>query len=118
DEGGISTGGYPWSGDTFSPWHLEVSKNDQVYIDDFTTNGLVIRWDPTISTNSQVPVLRADNWTNLNVSLSGPALSTSGTNSFLWMADAAFSSSSLNTGLGILRYTLQPDGTCATNDPG
>jgi hypothetical protein len=117
EEGGLSTGGYPWAGDTLSPWHLGISRNDQVYINDFTTNGSVIRWDPTISDNSLVPVLRPDNWTNLNVNLSGPALSYTGTNTFLWMADAAFGSS-FNIGVGILRYTLRPDGTCATNDPG
>jgi hypothetical protein len=117
DEGGLSTGGYPWSGDTFSPWHLEVSRNDEVFINDFTTNGQVIRWDATISTNSQVPVLRPDNWTNLDVSLSGPALSYNGTNTFLWMADATFASSQ-SIGLGILRYKLLPNGTCATNDTG
>jgi hypothetical protein len=117
DEGGLSTGGYPWAGDTFSPWHLEVSKNDRVYINDFTTNGQVIGWDATISTNSEVAVLRPDNWTNLDVSLSGPALSTAGTNDFLWMADTAFGRS-LSIGQGILRYTLLPDGTCATNDTG
>src|SRR5205807_6312428 len=30
DEGGLSTGGYPWAGDGFSPWHLEVSSTDRV----------------------------------------------------------------------------------------
>ncbi|HLH52638.1 MAG TPA: FlgD immunoglobulin-like domain containing protein, partial [Verrucomicrobiae bacterium] len=47
DEGGLSTGGYPWAGDNFSPWHIAVAPNDSVYIDDFTTNGQVISWDAT-----------------------------------------------------------------------
>jgi len=117
DEGGLSTGDYPWAGDTYSPWHLAVSRNDQVYVDDLTTNGQVIRWDAAISTNTQTPVLRPDNWPNLNVSLSGPALSTAGTNTFLWMADANLAGG-LTIGTGILRYTLLPNGTCATNDTG
>jgi hypothetical protein len=116
DEGGFSTGGYPWAGDGYSPWHIELSRDDFLYIDDYTTNGQVIRWDATVSTNSELPILRPDNWADLNVSLSGPALSGSGTNTALWMADATFSS--LQTGLGILRYQLLPSGVCATNDAG
>jgi hypothetical protein len=116
DEGGLSTGGYPWAGDTYSPWHVEVSPDDTVYVNDFTTNGQVLAWDPTFSTNSELPVLRPDNWPNLDVKLSGPALSTEGTNLVLWMADAAFSTTP--TGRGILRYVLLPDGACATNDTG
>jgi hypothetical protein len=111
DEGGLSTGGYPWAGDLYSPWHLEVSADDFVYVNDFTTNGQVIRWDATISTNSELRVLRPDNWTNLNVSLSGPAISGTGTNTWLWMADSA-------SDQGILRYALGTNGACATNDPG
>jgi hypothetical protein len=117
DEGGLSTGDYPWAGDTFSPWHLDVSPNDQVYVDDLTSNGQVIRWDATISGSTQTPVLRPDNWPNPKVTLSGPALSSAGTNSFLWMADANLAGG-LTIGTGILRYTLLPNGTCATNDTG
>jgi hypothetical protein len=117
DEGGLSTGGYAWAGDTLSPWHLEVSGQDRVYVDDFTTNGQVISWDAAISTNSLLAILRPDNWPDPGVNLSGPALSISGTNRFLWMADTRFSSG-LTVGLGILRYTLLPNGTCAMNDTG
>jgi hypothetical protein len=117
NEGGFSTGGYPWAGDTFSPWHLEVSGDDFVYVTDFTTNGQVIRWDPMISTNSELRVLRPDNWTNLNVSLSGPAIFGTGTNASLWMADTTFLNAT-PTGVGILRYSLTPAGACATNDTG
>jgi hypothetical protein len=118
DEGGTSTGGYPWAGDTYSPWHLEVSKDDLVYVDDFTTNGQVIRWDATISTNSEVRVLRPDNWPDLEVSLSGPAISGSGTQTTLWMADTTFAFDGTLPGRGILRYSLLPNGTCATGDTG
>jgi hypothetical protein len=111
DEGGISTGGYPWAGDTKSPWHLEVSPSDRVYVNDFTTNGQVISWDPTISSSSALGVLRPDNWTNLDENLSGPALFGTGTDLSLWMADT-------NSGLGILRFSLLPDGTCAPGDKG
>ena len=117
DEGGFSTGDYPWAGDNFSPWHLEVSRQDFVYVDDFTTNGQVIRWDATISTNSQLRVLRPDNWTNLDVSLSGPAVFGEGTNLSLWMADRTLTTGS-QIGQGILRYELGSNGACATNDTG
>lgn len=116
DEGGFSTGGYPWAGDSFSPWHVEISKDDFVYVNDFTTNGQVIHWDATLSTGSEAFVLRPDNWASLNVSLSGPAISGAGTGQALWMADATFSSTKV--GLGILQYPLQPNGTCALNDMG
>jgi hypothetical protein len=116
DEGGTSTGGYSWAGDGFSPWHLQVSSTDRVYVDDLTTNGQVLAWDPTISPNTQLSVLRPDNW-NDSATLSGPALSGSGTNRALWMADASLNDS-LRTGVGILRYSLLPDGTCAPGDKG
>jgi hypothetical protein len=117
DEGGLSTGGYPWAGDTYSPWHLEVSSDDFAYVNDLTTNGQVIRWDARISTNSETFVLRPDNWANLNVGLSGPALHGNGTNKSLWMADATYTSGT-QIGRGILRYNLLPNGTCATGDKG
>lgn len=116
EEGGLGTGGYPWAGDGYSPWRVEVSREDFVYVNDFTTNGQVIRWDPTLSTNSELPVLRPDNWANLDVDLSGPAVSGTGTNTVLWMADTPLTSGQI--GLGILRYALVPDGTCASNDVG
>jgi hypothetical protein len=117
DEGGLSTGGYPWAGDGFSPWHLEVSSSDRVYVNDFTTNGQVVAWDPTVSPNTELLALRPDNWTNLSVNLSGPAVSGRGTNQVLWMADA-HQNSSTQTGLGIVRYSLLSDGTCAPGDKG
>lgn len=117
DEGGLSTGGYPWAGDRFSPWHLEVSSTDRVYVNDFTTNGQVVAWDPTVSPNTELLALRPDNWTNLSVTLSGPGISGRGTNQALWMADA-HQNSSTQAGLGILRYSLLSDGTCAPGDKG
>jgi hypothetical protein len=117
DEGGLSTGGYPWAGDGFSPWHLELSSADRVYVNDFTTNCQVVAWDPTVSTNTELLALRPDNWTNLSVTLSGPAISGRGTNQALWMADAN-QNSSTQTGVWILRYSLLSDGTCAPGDKG
>jgi hypothetical protein len=117
DEGGFSTGGYPWTGDGTSPWHLEISSDDRLYVEDFATNGQVISWDPTVSPAIQKSVLRADNWTNLDVTLSGPALSGTPTNMVLWMADTAFGST-ISPGSGILRYPLLTNGTCSMNDQG
>ncbi len=112
-----STGGYAWAGDLFSPWKIEVSADDYVYVGDFTSKGEVYRWDPTISTNSQLHVLRTDNWGNGgNVNLSGPAIFGTGTNTEIWMADDRFPGFVVS--LGLVRYRVTTNGTCATNDPG
>src|SRR5262249_20209325 len=111
DEGILVPGqdGYDWAGDGRSPWKVEVSPDDYVYVEDLHTNGVVLRWDPLVTSNSLTQVLRSDNQTN-GVHLSGPAVSFAGTNVQLWMADDA-------ADYGILRWTLT-NGVCATNDPG
>jgi hypothetical protein len=48
-EGALSTGDYPWAGDFFSPWKVESGGDDRVYVSDFTANGVLLSWDPTIS---------------------------------------------------------------------
>src|SRR6266446_5612669 len=81
DEGGFSDGGWPWAGDGFSPWKIEVSPDDQVYISDLASNGIVLRFDQTLSTNSRVLVLREDNWPNGGMAkLSGPFVTGAGAN--------------------------------------
>jgi len=114
DEGGFSTGGYDWAGDGFSPWKIEVSADDYVYINDWTGNGEIYRWDPTLSPASQLHVLRSDNWGNGgNVLLSGPSIVGTGTNTQIWVADAT-----VPGGLGILKYGITTNFVCASNDVG
>jgi hypothetical protein len=108
----LSTGGYAWAGDGYSPWKIEVSADDFVYIDDFTSQGVIYRWNPTLSTNSQLAVLQSNNWGE-GVSLSGPAIYGSGTNTEIWLADWRSSG-----GEGIVKYNVTTNGTCATNDTG
>jgi len=112
DEGGFSTGGVSWSGGTFAPWKIRVADDDNVYVADWSGNGDVYRFDPTISSNSMLHVLTADNAGTNN--LSGMAIVGGGTNTQIWMAD----STPYPAGVGILKYAVTSDGTCATNDMG
>jgi hypothetical protein len=111
DEGAIVPGqdGYNWAGDGRSPWKVEVSWDDFVYASDLHTNGVVLRWDPLVTSNSLTQVLREDNQAH-SVHLSGLGLFGSGTNVQLWMADDG-------AGLGVLKWTLT-NGVCTTNDTG
>jgi hypothetical protein len=112
DEGGFSTGGYAWAGDYYSPWKVEVSADDYVYINDWTGSGEIYRWNQTLSTASQLHVLRPDNWAS-GCSLSGPAILGTGTNTEIYMADTVDPGSQ-----GIVKYTVTEDGTCAANNIG
>lgn len=112
DEGAASGGhdGYNWSGLGLSPWKLAVSQDDLVYVDDMGGGGVVLRWDPLISSNSLFPVLRSDN-RPAGAHLSGPAIAGTGTNTQVWMADNQSS-------FGILKWIVTTNGACATNDLG
>ncbi len=112
DEGASSTGqdGYNWSGNALSPWKVRVSTDDFVYVSDLSIAGEVFRWDPLMSSNSLVSVLRSDNIPS-GAQLSGPAIVGAGTNTEIWMADT-------NGANGILRWRVTSNGVCATNDPG
>jgi hypothetical protein len=108
---GFSDGGYPWSGNLFSPWKLEVASDDRVYVDDFAGSGVVVSFDPDVGSSSLRMVLRGDNY-NSSPLLSGPAITGTGTNMQLWMADMA------QNGLGVHRWSLKADGLVAMNDLG
>jgi hypothetical protein len=112
-DGLFSSGGWSWTGNTNSPWKLEVSADDFLYANDWSSNGIVLRFNQTISSNSLLTVLRGDNWPNGGLArLSGPAITGSGTNAQLWMTD-------VNTnGVGIQRFDLATNGVVATNDIG
>jgi len=111
-EEGISSAdldGYSWLGGGVSPWKLNVAVDDQVYVIDLAGGGLVNRWDPTISSNSVVPVLRQDNLPP-GAALSGPALTGASTNLQLWMADTNMAR--------VIKWSLTPGSVCAQGDTG
>jgi hypothetical protein len=110
-DGLFSTGGYAWPGNVYSPWKIEVSEDDYVYINDWNDAGIILRWDQTLSESSTLPVLRTDNWSP-GVNMSGPAIYGTGAATEVWMADITVG------GRGIIRFKVTPDGTLATNDVG
>ncbi len=81
-------------------------------MDDFTQQGVVLSFDQLLSSNSLKLVLRDDNWPSDSVNLSGPFITSNGTNLQVWMADA------INNGTGIRRWDLDTNGVIATNDVG
>jgi hypothetical protein len=107
-----STGGWSWAGDYFSPWKLEVSEDDKVYVNDFNVSGIVLSFDQTLSPASRQLVLNTNNYPSANVSLSGPFITGTGTNTQIWMADTA------PAGVGIRRWQVGTNGVVATNDTG
>jgi len=115
DEGGFSTGGYVWAGDRFSPWKMQISGDDKLYVNDWTGYGLIFAFDQLVSSNTYTSVLRGDNNPNGFANMSGPAITGTGTNTQIWMADI----DDVNTdGRGVLRWTVSADGTLAPNDLG
>lgn len=110
EDGIVSTDGHNWPGNELGPWKVEVS-GDFAYANDMALNGEVFRWDLALSSSSLLHVLRQDNRPGA-ASLAGLAIANQGTNTQLWSADRSSSSA------GVLRWTLQPDGTCAPGDTG
>jgi hypothetical protein len=112
DEGGSSAAldGHTWAGGGESPWKLAVSDDDFVYVDDLQNNGEVFRWDPTFSTNSLLYALRRDN-RPASAHLDGPALVGAGTNAQMWMGDRSGPN-------GVLKWPLDPNGACPSNNLG
>lgn len=110
-EGVSSSGldGHLWSDASQSPWKVQVSEDDHVYVDDLANNGDLYRWDPTISSNTLLHVLRQDNQPKGSV-LSGPAVSGTGAGTQIWMADT-------NTAT-VLKWSVNSAFVCASNDAG
>jgi hypothetical protein len=117
DEGGFSTGGYGWAGDKYSPWKMAIGPDDQVYVDDFFGQGVVLSFDPTIDTNSLRQVIRSDNYPDPvqypSLQLSGLTLVGAGTNAQIWMTDNYPYGSA-----GIIGWQLTSNGVAATDDTG
>lgn len=114
-EAGFSDGGWPWAGEILSPFKIEVSADDFVYVNDWATNGILLRFDQALSPTSRKLILRPDNWPNGGQAvLGGPAIVGAGTNTQIWMADII----TAPAGVGIRRFQVADDGALATNDVG
>lgn len=117
DEGCFSTGDYPWAGDFYSPWKIEVSADDKVYVNDWniTTEGIILAFDQEISPTSTV-ILDDDNWPKDGAAdLSGPYITGSGTNTQIWSADV---NTNPVASLGIVGFNVNSDGVVADGDTG
>lgn len=113
EEGLFAAGGWPWAGSSTSPWKIEVSDDDYLYINDWIAGGLVLRFDQTIASEQRRLVLRDDNRPNGGAAnLSGPYITGTGTDTQIWMADVTAE------GTGIRRWTVTGNGSVATNDLG
>ncbi|MDB6029092.1 MAG: hypothetical protein JWM68_5315 [Verrucomicrobiales bacterium] len=131
DEGEFSDGGYPWAGDRFSPWKIEVSDDEKIYVNDWTglnAAGVIIAFDQTVSTNYQI-ILDSSNWPPVGLNptngatnfanLGGPAITGIGTNTQIWMADISWDSdTNIAKGVGIRRWNVTTNGTVANGDLG
>jgi hypothetical protein len=91
---------------------IEVSDDDQVYVHD-SVQGVVLRFDQSLSSGSRALFLRPDNATNSTSSLRSPFITGAVTNTQIWMADANNPGSA-----GIRRWTAAGNGLIATNDLG
>ncbi len=114
DDGAFSTGGYPWAGDFFSPWKMEVGDDDKLYVNDWTGNGIILAFDQEVSP-SYLSVLRDDNNPNGVANMTGPFVTGSSNGMQIWMADVNYTTP---PGTGITRWTVTADGTLAPGDTG
>jgi hypothetical protein len=119
DEGGFSSGGLTWGEGAefpqFGPWKMAISADDKVYIDDFTEDGVVYEFDQTIATNGYLVAVGPDNYPtqDANPQLSGVAVTGTGTNTQIYMADENPSSSA-----GIIIWRAATNGVAAADDTG
>lgn len=125
DEGGFSTGGLSWGGYlSYSPWKMANSQDDNLYIDDFSGNGVVYKFGQTIDPNQSQVALGPNNYPPYppgdgNPQFSGLAVSGSGTNTQIWMADenpGPFGPSGQSD--GILCWNAATNGVAADSDTG
>ena len=113
EEGVYSSGGWSWATNSgFSPWKIEVAADDRVYISDQTA-GVILSFDETLSSGSRRVVLTTNNFPTATNALSGPCLTGSGTNMYLWVTDTNYAG-----GTGIRRWDVGTNGAVATNDLG
>jgi hypothetical protein len=120
DEGGFSAGGYGWGGDGYpnpSPWKMDVGADDRLYVDDWSSHGLVVSFDQVVSSN-YLAVLRPDNYPYGKISLSGLCVWGAATNLQLYMADINLASNEVAPGVGIISWMLDTNGVAALGDTG
>ncbi|MGD0815095.1 MAG: hypothetical protein ABSA83_15960 [Verrucomicrobiota bacterium] len=113
DEGGFSTGGYGWGGQSDSPWKMAIGADDRVYVDDYANQGVVVSFNPILDDNSQRQVVRTDNYPQPTVYFTGLSVIGSGANAAIWMTDAELSGS-----VGVNGWQIGTNGVAADNDPG
>lgn len=113
DEGGFTTAGYSWGNSGFSPWKMAVGPCDRLYVDDYSGQGVVISFDPTLDPNSLVTVLSETNYPGDNVNLSGLAFGGGKTAREIFMTDYNPDGST-----GIIGWQLGTNGVVSTNDTG
>lgn len=116
DEGGFSNGGLDWGQAThYSPWKMAISADDRVYVDDFSANGVIYAFDQLISPESAQVAIGTQNYPTNDPTpqLSGLAVTGSGTNTEIWVADGA-----TNGSAGIVVWQASEDGLADTNDTG
>jgi hypothetical protein len=113
EEGWYATGGWAWAGNGNSPWKIEMADDDQVYVNDWSDRGLLLRFNQEISDPSLTLVLMSDNRPNSTANLSGPFISGTGTNRMFWMADTTHPG-----GVGIRAWSATANGALSTSDVG
>jgi hypothetical protein len=102
-----------WTGFGLSPFHIEVTEDDYVYVNDMATAGEVYRWTADLAPASRIQVLSSTNLPDANDQLYGPGIFGDETNRSIWVGD-----SSLTASLGILKYGVTPDGAVAPINTG
>jgi hypothetical protein len=112
-EDGVLVTDPSWSGFGLSPWRIETTDDDFVYVSDLAVAGETFRWNADLSTESKLQVLSSSNFPDPNDTLYGPAIFGPGTNRSVWVGD-----SSPITPKGILKYVVTDDGTIASTNTG
>lgn len=92
-----------WTGFEESPWRVQVSGDDRVFVSDLFYSGEVLSWEASFTEASRREVLRAGNVAS-GTRLSGFSLVVSGTNRWLYAADSAQPSA------GVVRYPMDEAG--------
>lgn len=119
EEGSFGNGGYGWYGFMTSPWKLEVSQDDRLYVNDWSNYGVIVALDQTASTYQKI--LDSSNWPSVGgeyANLSGPAISGSGAGTQIWLADVNTSAAGDMGSLGILRWDVTTNGSVAAKNLG
>jgi hypothetical protein len=116
DEGEYSNGGYWWSGRMLSPFKMAVSQDDDFYVLDWSSSGVVLGFNQAVDHFNYV--LQSSNWLHIDggfINLSGLSVTGTGANKQLWMCD--WGEGYKRSGLGIFRWNIG-SGAAVSNDVG